>query len=51
MIGVLGAPKRVTTLLIHCAVDLLSQPRWRPQPAQQSSPACCALPGPIVQML
>jgi hypothetical protein len=38
-IGELGAPKRVATLSIHCAVDLLSHPRCWPQSAQCRTPA------------
>src|SRR5262249_53959375 len=49
-IGVVGAPKRVTTCLIHCAVDWLNQPRCWPQSAQLNEPACGPLPGPIMQM-
>ena len=37
-IGVVGAPKRVATCPIHCAVDLDSQPRCWPQLAQIWAP-------------
>src|SRR5262249_10278811 len=51
MTGVVGAPKRVTTCSIHCAVDWDSQPRCWPQPVHTNSPACGPLAGPMVQTL
>src|SRR5262245_23561363 len=50
-IGVAGAPKRATTSPIHCAVDLLSQPRCCPQLEQVSSPTCGSRAAPMVQTL